>query len=45
MNFEFFTTEFLTIPFLWGVLTDIQKELRDFMFRGPDSRREDMFLF
>jgi hypothetical protein len=39
MNFEFFTAEVLTFPFLWDVFTDIQKEPRDFMFRGPAERK------
>jgi len=45
MNIEFFTTEFLTIPFLWEVFTDIQKETRDFVFRGLDRRKEETRVF
>jgi hypothetical protein len=45
MSIEFFTAEFLTIPFLREVFTDIQEEPRNFMFRGPDSRKEGTRVF
>jgi len=45
MNIEFFTGEFLTIRFFWVMFTDIQKEPRDFMFRGPDNLKEGTRVF
>jgi hypothetical protein len=45
MNIDFFAVEFLTIPFLWEVFIDIKKEHRDYIFRGPDIRKEQTHFF